>query len=72
MKTGNAIAKSTFLSLLFLFVFLSQVVFAAPSTILDEWSAVPLPSAPPLKSVVIDPQTAAFLILRIKIVIHIN
>ena len=67
MKTGNAIAKSTFLSLLFLFVFLSQVVFAAPSTILDEWSAVPLPSAPQLKSVVIDPQTTAFLILDIQL-----
>ncbi len=67
MKTGNAIAKSTFLSLLFLFVFLSQVVFAAPSTILDEWNAVPLPSAPQLKSVVIDPQTTAFLILDIQL-----
>ena len=67
MKTGNAIAKSTFLSLLFPFVFLSQVVFAAPSTILDEWSAVPLPSAPQLKSVAIDPQTTAFLILDIQL-----
>lgn len=67
MKTVTVLAKSTLLSLLFLVAFLSQVVFAAPSTIIDEWNTVPLPASPPLKSVVIDSQTTAFLILDIQL-----
>lgn len=53
--------------LLFLVVFLTQPVLAAPSTIIDEWKSVPLPVAPQLKSVVIDPVSTAFLILDIQL-----
>ena len=53
--------------LLFLVVFLTQPVLAAPSTIIDEWKSVPLPASPPIKPVVIDPKTTAFLILDIQL-----
>lgn len=53
--------------LLFLVVFLTQPSLAAPATIIDEWKSVPLPAAPQLKSVVIDPKTTAFLILDIQL-----
>jgi nicotinamidase-related amidase len=53
--------------LLLVMVFLSSSVSAAPATLIDEWASVPIPAAPPLKSVVIDPQTTAFLILDIQL-----
>lgn len=68
MKTGNTLAKLVFLSLLvFIVVILAQPALAAPITIIDEWKTVPLPSAPPLKPVLIDPTTTAFLILDIQL-----
>jgi len=53
--------------LLLVMVFLSSSVSAAPATLIDEWTSVPIPAAPPLKSVVIDPRTTAFLILDIQL-----
>ena len=53
--------------LLLVMVFLSSSVSAAPATLIDEWASVPIPAAPPLKSVVIDPRTTAFLILDIQL-----
>jgi len=68
MKTGNPLVRMAFLSLLsFLVVILTQPALAAPATIIDEWKTVPLPSAPPLKQVLIDPKTTAFLILDIQL-----
>ena len=57
----------TLLMLLLVMVFLSSPVSAAPATLIDEWASVPIPAAPPLKSVVIDPRTTAFLILDIQL-----
>lgn len=68
MKTCTPSGRLAFLSLLlFLVVFLAQPALAAPATIIDEWKTVPLPSAPPLKPVLIDPKTTAFLILDIQL-----
>ena len=57
----------TLFMLLLVMVFLSSSVSAAPATLIDEWASVPIPAAPPLKSVVIDPRTTAFLILDIQL-----
>lgn len=68
MKPGTALCRPISLSLLFFLIFfLTQPVSAASNTIIDEWKNVPLPEAPPLKSVVIDPRTTAFLILDIQL-----
>ena len=57
----------TLFMLLLVMVFLSSSVSAAPATLIDEWASIPIPAAPPLKSVVIDPRTTAFLILDIQL-----
>ena len=68
MQTKTASSKfASLMLLLFLVVFLTQPVLAAPATIIDEWKSVPLPASPPVKPVVIDPKTTAFLILDIQL-----
>jgi nicotinamidase-related amidase len=39
----------------------------AERTIIDEWNTIPVPAAPPLKSVMLDPQASALLILDIEV-----
>jgi hypothetical protein len=68
MQTQTASSKfASLMLLLFLVVFLTQPVLAAPATIIDEWKSVPLPASPPIKPVIIDPGTTAFLILDIQL-----
>ena len=67
MKKGTSPTRLFELTLsLFLVIFLSLPVSAAASTIIDDWKTTVVPAAPALKSVVVDPQTTAFLILDIQ------
>lgn len=54
------------LSALFLCCFWATVVFCPPAsaqTIIEEWDTIPVPPAPELKAVTIDPQVTALLLL---------
>lgn len=50
--------------LLFLYITLgASTLMGQGKTIIDEWAMIPLPPAPELKPVILDPKTTAFLIL---------